>query len=118
MVKFIQGIIVSKDPKMFDDIQQSSTVVQTSRLMEELGQVEYIFSDKTGTLTCNVMEFKNICIQGESYGKSILEIALFSGDSRDDDLQNRPDVSNVDFRDKSFFSAMENPNHKDYKIIQ
>jgi hypothetical protein len=34
-----------------------------------LGQVEYIFSDKTGTLTRNIMDFKNIVIYGKSYGK-------------------------------------------------
>ena len=42
--------------------------VQSSNLNEELGQVEYVFSDKTGTLTCNIMEFKNITINGISYG--------------------------------------------------
>jgi phospholipid-transporting ATPase len=38
-------------------------------LIEELGQVEFIFSDKTGTLTCNVMDFKKWSINGKVYGE-------------------------------------------------
>jgi magnesium-transporting ATPase (P-type) len=36
-------------------------------LIEEMGQVEFIFSDKTGTLTCNVMEFKNCSVNFSIY---------------------------------------------------
>ena len=68
MVKFIQAKYVTSDPKMVDDVNGTNAAVQTSRLMEELGQVNYIFSDKTGTLTCNIMEFKKLCIMGETYG--------------------------------------------------
>ena len=41
----------------------------TSTINEELGQVEYVFSDKTGTLTCNQMEFKYCIIGNILYGK-------------------------------------------------
>jgi len=45
-----------------------STKVQASNLNEELGQIKYVFSDKTGTLTCNVMEFKKFSCGPISYG--------------------------------------------------
>lgn len=42
-------------------------MARTSNLNEELGMVNYIFSDKTGTLTRNVMEFKKCSIAGNIY---------------------------------------------------
>lgn len=42
-------------------------MARTSNLNEELGMVNYIFSDKTGTLTRNVMEFKKCSIAGQVY---------------------------------------------------
>lgn len=42
--------------------------MQTSNLNEELGQVEYIMTDKTGTLTQNLMEFKCLYVKGYFFG--------------------------------------------------
>jgi len=43
---------------MFDVEDGKFALCRNSDLIEELGQVEFIFSDKTGTLTQNKMEFK------------------------------------------------------------
>ena len=42
--------------------------VRSSTLNDDLGQVGYIFTDKTGTLTANLMQFRKCLIDGVSYG--------------------------------------------------
>lgn len=75
MIKFIQCTqFINKDLHMYHFETNTPALARTSNLNEELGQVEYIFSDKTGTLTRNLMEFFKCSIGGEVYGSGITEI--------------------------------------------
>lgn len=58
IVKFYQAFLISSDLDMYYKETDTPAICRTSSLVEELGQIEYIFSDKTGTLTRNIMEFK------------------------------------------------------------
>lgn len=67
VVRFIQAIFINMDVEMYYAETDTPAMARTSNLNEELGQVRYIFSDKTGTLTRNVMEFKKCTVGNEIY---------------------------------------------------
>lgn len=52
---------------MYHEESNTPAMARTSNLNEELGMVKYIFSDKTGTLTRNVMEYKKCSVAGTIY---------------------------------------------------
>ncbi|XP_043547915.1 phospholipid-transporting ATPase IB isoform X3 [Chiloscyllium plagiosum] len=68
VVKFTQALFINWDMDMYHPETDMPAMARTSNLNEELGQVKYIFSDKTGTLTCNIMQFKKCSIAGITYG--------------------------------------------------
>uniref|UniRef100_A0A8D2PXZ9 Phospholipid-transporting ATPase n=1 Tax=Zosterops lateralis melanops TaxID=1220523 RepID=A0A8D2PXZ9_ZOSLA len=78
MQKFLGSFFISWDKEMYDEEIQEGALVNTSDLNEELGQVEYVFTDKTGTLTENSMEFIECCIDGHKYKDCISEVDGFS----------------------------------------
>ena len=65
IVKVIQGFFINWDTELYSFKYKKLCFAKSVSINEELGNVNYIFSDKTGTLTCNKMEFK-YCIIGET----------------------------------------------------
>eukprot|EP01025_Chloroclados_australasicus_P031044 TRINITY_DN3132_c0_g4_i1.p1 TRINITY_DN3132_c0_g4~~TRINITY_DN3132_c0_g4_i1.p1 ORF type:complete len:1356 (-),score=176.40 TRINITY_DN3132_c0_g4_i1:580-4509(-) len=81
IVKFWQAFIyINNDPTMKSKDDESGAIARNSNLNEDLGKVEYVFSDKTGTLTANEMTLRMIAIKGQIYGRADLQ------------LENRPEL--------------------------
>jgi phospholipid-translocating ATPase len=71
-------------------------VPKTWNISDDLGQIEYIFSDKTGTLTQNVMEFQKCSIHGVVYGEAVTEAQR--GAARREGRTDIPDVEEQSIR--------------------
>ena len=69
-VKLSLAALISTDLDMYHVESDTPATARTSSLVEELGQVDYIFSDKTGTLTCNMMDFRQVSIGGQGYAEA------------------------------------------------
>ena len=66
-VCLFKATFINNDLEMYHAETNTPACARTSNLNEELGQVKYVFSDKTGTLTQNVMEFQQCSVGGTIY---------------------------------------------------
>ncbi|VDN08891.1 unnamed protein product, partial [Dibothriocephalus latus] len=66
-VKLAQVRFIRNDIELYDEKTNKCVDVRAFNINEDLGQVEYVFCDKTGTLTENKMEFKRAAINGVDY---------------------------------------------------
>lgn len=70
IVRAFQVFFIENDGKIVDPATGVRTEVRTSNLNEELGVIHHVFTDKTGTLTANRMEFMKCSIAGKVFEKS------------------------------------------------
>ncbi|ODV86406.1 hypothetical protein CANARDRAFT_196601 [[Candida] arabinofermentans NRRL YB-2248] len=73
IIKTVQAYFIYADVGMYYKKLDFPCTPKSWNISDDLGQIEYIFSDKTGTLTQNVMEFKKCTIAGKSYGLAYTE---------------------------------------------
>ncbi|XP_023443441.2 phospholipid-transporting ATPase IC isoform X2 [Dasypus novemcinctus] len=91
VIRLGQSYFINWDLQMYYPEKDTPAKARTTTLNEQLGQIHYIFSDKTGTLTQNIMTFKKCCISGQIYG-----------DPRDASQHNHRKIEQVDFSWNTF----------------
>ncbi|KAK6537759.1 hypothetical protein TWF694_010670 [Orbilia ellipsospora] len=73
IIKTAQAYFIFSDILMYYEPLDYPCTPKSWNISDDVGQIEYIFSDKTGTLTQNVMEFKKCTINGRPYGEAYTE---------------------------------------------
>ncbi|KAK4548116.1 hypothetical protein LTR36_009985 [Oleoguttula mirabilis] len=73
IIRTAQAFFIYSDTYMYYEKIDYPCTPKSWNISDDLGQIEYIFSDKTGTLTQNVMEYKKCTINGLPYGEAYTE---------------------------------------------
>eukprot|EP01119_Soliformovum_irregulare_P019079 TRINITY_DN5979_c0_g1_i1.p1 TRINITY_DN5979_c0_g1~~TRINITY_DN5979_c0_g1_i1.p1 ORF type:complete len:1154 (-),score=316.94 TRINITY_DN5979_c0_g1_i1:278-3739(-) len=67
IVKLWLSFFIMEDLEMYDEDQGVRAKARNFSLIEELGRIQYVFADKTGTLTINHMQFAKCSVGGRIY---------------------------------------------------
>lgn len=105
--QLLLAVFISKDIEFYDAGTNEKAQVNATNLADELGQIEFLFSDKTGTLTQNKMVFKSYSLAHDHHVYNVEDSGLFM--ARDDSKS----VSLSELRKKDS-TALQSVNAADY----
>ncbi|KAK8537546.1 hypothetical protein V6N13_096633 [Hibiscus sabdariffa] len=115
IVKVLQSIFINQDIHMYYEETDKPAHARTSNLNEELGQVDTILSDKTGTLTCNSMEFIKCSVAGTAYGRGVTEVERAMDRKKGSPVREQNGLNHVE--DSADTPAIKGFNFKDERIM-
>uniref|UniRef100_A0A674P0N0 Phospholipid-transporting ATPase n=1 Tax=Takifugu rubripes TaxID=31033 RepID=A0A674P0N0_TAKRU len=120
VIRLGNSFYIDWDSNMYYAQKDTPAEARTTTLNEELGQIKYIFSDKTGTLTQNIMTFNKCSINGRSYGEFDFDEFSSSSSSAVDFSFNALADPRFTFHDHALVEAvkLENPEvHAFFRLL-